>query len=273
MSSPLRVFSDVSPEGCSPEGCFPEGLSSAVEGVQGGCPRECGSGPHTLPINSLSLCGMHAMKFFLLAIIAVSSRALELVPSNWEAQTQGKTVFLKFFAPWCGHCKRMKPDWDTLMKEYEDHPSILIADVDCIGSGESICRDQGVQGFPTIKYGDPSNLQDYTGARDLMSIQSHAAQLTPACTFDNEEHCTTAQLTEMTHIRGMGRIAIVDKVANLVAAQESAEVEFKEGVAALQQAYETLVSDKEKQLQDIKDQHLGLYQLALKLREDDKDEL
>ena len=46
------------------------------------------------------------MKFSLLTAILIASSAavsvngLELSPSNYETETSGKTVFLKFFAPW-----------------------------------------------------------------------------------------------------------------------------------------------------------------------------
>ena len=45
---------------------------------------------------------------------------------------------VKFYQSWCGHCKRMKPDWDRLALEHAtlDSP-ILIADVDC-GAQEDV---------------------------------------------------------------------------------------------------------------------------------------
>ncbi len=36
---------------------------------------------------------------------------------------------VKFYQSWCGHCMRMKPDWDQLADQASE--SILIADVDC----------------------------------------------------------------------------------------------------------------------------------------------
>ena len=59
----------------------------------------------------------------------------------------------------------MKPAWDELMAAFEDSPTSLVADVDCTAAGESICSKVGVQGYPTIKYGDPNDLKDYNGGR------------------------------------------------------------------------------------------------------------
>jgi len=37
---------------------------------------------------------------FLLGLFAATAGALELTPENWDAETGGKTVFIKFQAPW-----------------------------------------------------------------------------------------------------------------------------------------------------------------------------
>jgi thiol-disulfide isomerase/thioredoxin len=73
-----------------------------------------------------------------------------------------------------GHCKAIKPDWDKLMHEFEGSSTKLIADVDCTAEGEPLCNDMGVQGFPTLKWGDPSDLQDYNGGRSFEDLKEFA---------------------------------------------------------------------------------------------------
>merc|ERR1719375_1720757 len=67
------------------------------------------------------------------------------------------------------------------MAEYQDSSTVLVADVDCTAAGKILCNEVGVKGYPTIKFGDPSDLQDYTGGRDYDALQRHAATLGPTC--------------------------------------------------------------------------------------------
>jgi len=76
----------------------------------------------------------------------------------------------------------MKPAWDKLMGEFSSNPNVLIADVDCTADGKDLCEKHGVQGFPTIKYGDPDEMKDYSGGRDFDSLKSFAeSNLGPQC--------------------------------------------------------------------------------------------
>mmetsp|Transcript_68030 Transcript_68030/g.107040 ORF Transcript_68030/g.107040 Transcript_68030/m.107040 type:complete len:159 (-) Transcript_68030:174-650(-) len=70
----------------------------------------------------------------------------------------------------------MKPAWDQLIEEYKDNPEVLVADVDCTGAGKDLCSTHGIQGFPTIKWGNPNDLDDYNGGRgfDDLSKFAHA---------------------------------------------------------------------------------------------------
>merc|ERR1719469_924760 len=68
----------------------------------------------------------------------------ELSATNWEDRVADKTIFVKFFAPWCGHCQAMKQDWDKLMTAYEGTLGVLVAEADCIGKAKELCKDQDV---------------------------------------------------------------------------------------------------------------------------------
>jgi len=41
------------------------------------------------------------MRFLVAALaLAIGAEGIELTPANWDEQTAGKTVFIKFQAPW-----------------------------------------------------------------------------------------------------------------------------------------------------------------------------
>lgn len=180
-----------------------------------------------------------------LLTLAASASAIELTPDTWDEQTAGKNVFVKFFAPWCGHCKAMKPAWDSLMTEFEDSDTVLIADVDCIGDGKALCEKVGVKGFPTIKHGDPSALEDYKGARDLDALKNFAGDLKPLCNVATHENCDDDQKDVITGLKEFSLDDLESKVKAHDGELESIEKTFATSVQELQAKYEQLNKDKE----------------------------
>merc|ERR1711865_719132 len=102
---------------------------------------------------------------FIVALVGLGS-SVQLTLDTWNDEVEGKTVFVKFAVPWCGHCESMRPAWDKLMGAHEDSTNVLVAEVDCDGAGRSLCQKHGVQGYPTLMHGAPQNLEVYDGGRD-----------------------------------------------------------------------------------------------------------
>ncbi|CAJ1959074.1 unnamed protein product [Cylindrotheca closterium] len=201
------------------------------------------------------------MKFVvaLLTTLFATSNAIELTPDNWDEATAGKTIFVKMFAPWCGHCKKMKPDWDKLMDEFADSKTALVADVDCTAEGKPICDDNGVKGFPTLKYGDPSALEDYKGGRDYSSLKKFAEEsLKPMCSPNNIDLCDAEKKAEIEKYQAMSAADLEAAIAEKTKVMDEAEEAFKTGVNELQEKYQKMMEDKEKTIEDIKNSGLGL---------------
>jgi protein disulfide-isomerase-like protein len=62
-----------------------------------------------------------------------------------------KHVLVMFYAPWCGHCKRAKPEMTAAAAEFEEDTKVELAAVDCT-TDKSVCSAFEVTGFPTFKY-------------------------------------------------------------------------------------------------------------------------
>ena len=80
------------------------------------------------------------------------------------------------------------------MGEFEGSPTALVADVDCTADeSEGLCEKNEVRGFPTLKYGDPNELQDYNGGRSFDDLKTFASEnLGPQCGPDHMELCSEA---------------------------------------------------------------------------------
>jgi len=153
----------------------------------------------------------------------------------------------------------MKPDWDKLMKEFKDHKEVLVADVDCTTGGKSLCESVGVRGYPTIKYGDPNNLEDYKGGRSLSELQKFAKEnLGPTCGPSNLDLCDADKKAHIEKFMAMSESELDAAIKEKD--QESAKVktDFEAFVKGLQSQYEEAQKKNEEAKTAIKESGLGL---------------
>ena len=77
---------------------------------------------------------------------------------------------VKFYAPWCGHCKTLAPHYEEAARRISNNPNILLVKVD---STENEISGLDIQGFPTLKfYKKDKSVEaiEYGGARDADGI-------------------------------------------------------------------------------------------------------
>jgi len=216
-------------------------------------------------------------KLILLAGLYLAG-ALDLTPANWEAETAGKTVLIKFFAPWCGHCKTMKPAWDKLMKNWNKGERVktsLIADVDCTGDAKPICDEVGVKGFPTLKWGEAGNLEDYDGGRDYDALKAFAKEnLKPICSPANIDLCNDDKKKEIAELNALDVAVLEAKVEEKKKIIKDTEEKFEADLKALQDTYQQLQDGKDATIKEIKASGLGLMSAVLSNKlKGQKDEL
>merc|ERR1712013_121838 len=114
----------------------------------------------------------------LLALVGVAvahdynSDVVELTSDNFDEKVESGAWLVKLYAPWCGHCKRLKPTWDELATATKGDYNI--GAVDCTTEKE-LCGKHGVRGYPTILYfpdGEITDGEKYQGQRDLGALKS-----------------------------------------------------------------------------------------------------
>jgi len=146
----------------------------------------------------------------------------------------------------------MKPAWDSLMEEFADSKTAVIADVDCTVE-EALCADHGAQGYPTIKHGAPDAMEDYNGGRDLDALKEFAStNLGPSCSPDNLDLCSDEQKKSMSDAAALTQEERDTQIAAGEKAMADAEATFTAEVEKLQKNYEALTEAKEAAIKEAK---------------------
>ena len=88
-----------------------------------------------------------------------------LESSTFEHETQAVTGattgdwFVKFYAPWCGHCKKLAPIWDELAADLKGEVNVAKVDVT---ENRKLGQRFEIKGFPSLKFLSHGTMYSYT---------------------------------------------------------------------------------------------------------------
>jgi len=132
-----------------------------------------------------------------------------------------KHVLVEFYAPWCGHCKKLAPTWEKLASIYKNEENVVIANVDA-DKHSTVGGRFGVSGFPTIKFFPKDNKAGvaYEGGRELEDFVKYINEKTGA------KRSVTGRLEESA-----GRIDQLDSIVSNFLSAAAKEAELKKAEA------------------------------------------
>lgn len=121
----------------------------------------------------------------------VSPSVVVLDPSSFADKVKGRSGgqywAVDFYAPWCGPCQALLPEWRRMARLLSGQ--ILVGSVDC-QRFQSFCQGQGVRAYPEIRlYPDngrqPERFVSYNGwHRDAQSLRAWALSSLPRVSVD-----------------------------------------------------------------------------------------
>jgi protein disulfide-isomerase-like protein len=85
------------------------------------------------------------MNYIVIAVVLV---LLYAIYQRREGFDNKKSLVL-FYAPWCGHCKALKPEWDKVESKYRNNATVDVKKVNCDEHPDE-AKKHGVSGYPTI---------------------------------------------------------------------------------------------------------------------------
>ncbi|KAJ7221871.1 thioredoxin-like protein [Mycena haematopus] len=101
-----------------------------------------------------------------------------LTPDNFQSHVDQGAAFIKFYAPWCGHCKKLAPIWKQLAKIMQS--KITIAEMNC-DAHEKFCKSQK---------------SEYNSGRKLEQLKSFAEKASASATQPIQPEEVDAYVTE-----------------------------------------------------------------------------
>ncbi|OXU22293.1 hypothetical protein TSAR_009361 [Trichomalopsis sarcophagae] len=127
---------------------------------------------------------------------AMNPTVIHLTSSNFDkklGKKRGRHLWVvDYFAPWCGPCQQLAPEWTQVAKALKPLSNVKIASVDCEAQ-KSVCQAQSIRSYPTIRLypmGSEglNSVALYNGQRDATSLLKWITQFLPVKVQDLNDH-------------------------------------------------------------------------------------
>ncbi|KAK3829907.1 MAG: thioredoxin-like protein [Linnemannia elongata] len=122
--------------------------------------------------SAIALATVAATAIFSGVAQGADSEVKVLTSENFKDVINQKFVLVDFYAPWCGHCQNLEPEYKAAAKLLKDDEMIQMAKIDCVTEKE-ICKSYEVGSYPTLKIFREGVPRDYKGTRKTDGIVSY----------------------------------------------------------------------------------------------------
>jgi len=155
---------------------------------------------------------------------------LDVHTFNDVALNTEKDVLVSFTAPWCGHCKTLKPTYEKVAQTFKPESNCIVANIDADDKkNKAVAEKYGVSGFPTLKFFPRGSTEavNYEGGRSEADFVN----------FLNEK-CGTQRAVGGGLTDKAGRLPALDALAHkfFVAASDARASLLKEAVVLAETA-------------------------------------